>query len=475
MAKKETTGNPVKDIHKRLRREPVSAWSKRDREAIFAFNEGYKRFLFAGTTERTSVNETIRLAEENGYIPFETFLENPPKKLEGQKVYYNNRGKSVAFWVLGKDIADGVNFVAAHVDSPRLDLKPAPLYEDTDLCLAKTHYYGGVKKYQWFNVPLGIDGVVMKANGEKVPVRIGFEPGDPIFVISDLLPHLDRREGDITKVFQAETLNVLMGSIPLTFEKTEGVKDLVLLNVLNLLNERYGFVEEDLFSAELEIVPAIEPKDVGFDRSMLAAYGHDDRVCAYTALKALFDARSVSKTACTILLDKEEIGSVGSTGANHTFWKKLIKRLLPLYHTEASIDTIIERSMVISADVAAGINPSFKEVHEEKNAAKLGYGITITKYTGRGGKGGASDAHAEIVGHIRRLFNEAGIVWQNGLLGKVDQGGGGTVALFFANEGLSVIDAGVAVLGMHSPYEIVSKADVYETYLAYKTFFEHSK
>ncbi|HPE41987.1 MAG TPA: aminopeptidase [Thermotogota bacterium] len=475
MAKKEAVGNPVKDLQKKLRREPVSVWSKREKEAIFAFNEEYKRFLFAGTTERTSVNEMIRLAEKDGYIAFEAFLKNPPKKLEGQKIYYNNRGKSVAFWVLGKDIADGINFVAAHIDSPRLDLKPVPLYEDTELCLAKTHYYGGIKKYQWFNVPLGIDGVVIKANGEKVAVRIGFEPGDPIFVISDLLPHLDRREGDIQKVFQAETLNVLLGSIPFTFDKTEGVKDLVLLNILNLLNEKYGFVEEDLFSAELEIVPAIEPKDVGFDRSLLAAYGHDDRVCAYTASKALFDARPVSKTACAILLDKEEIGSVGSTGAIHTFWKKLIKHLLPLYRSELSIDTIIERSMVISADVAAGINPSFKDVHEANNAAKLGYGITITKYTGRGGKGGASDAHAEIVGHIRNLFNDKGIVWQNGLLGKVDLGGGGTVAQFFANEGLSVIDAGVAVLGMHSPYEIVSKADVYETYLAYKVFFENSK
>lgn len=472
MAEKET---PIQTLKKKLRREAVNVWSKREKDAIFSFCEGYKQFLFKGTTERTSVIEFIRLAKEHGFMDFDDFIKNPPEKIEGQKIYYNNRGKAIALFVLGKNIEDGVNFIAAHIDSPRLDLKPAPFYEDTEICLAKTHYYGGIKKYQWFNVPLGIDGVLYKKDGEKLEIRIGFDREDPVFVISDLLPHLDKREGDVQKVFLAEMLNVLIGSIPYTFEKPEGVKDLVLLNILNLLYEKYGVVEEDFFSAELEIVPAIEPRDMGIDRSMIAAYGQDDRVCSYTAVKALFEAKTFPKTACVILLDKEEIGSVGSTGAINTFWKKLLTRLLPLYKTTATVDDLIEKSMVISGDVTAGVNPTFKEVHELNNAAKLGYGIAITKYTGRGGKSGASDAHAEIVSQIRTLFNQNGIVWQNGLLGKVDQGGGGTVAHFFGDEGLSVIDAGVAVLGMHSPFEIVSKADVYETFLAYKVFLEKLK
>ncbi len=466
--------NKYKELSKQLRKKPVSPWKDREESEVHGFSDGYKEYLWNSPTERKSINEAIRIAENAGFVDFDEFVKNPPDNPAGSKVYLRNRGKAVAFFKLGDDISKGINMVAAHVDSPRIDFKPSPLHEDISLAMAHTHYYGGVKKYQWFNIPLALDGVVITKEGKKVAISIGFDRDDPVFVISDLLPHLDRRKGDISEVFKADTLKLLLGSKAITYNEDEDgkVEDPVLLNILNLLNDRYGITEADLFSAEIEIVPATEPRDVGLDRSLIGGYGHDDRVCSYTALRAILDMDSQNKTACTLLIDKEEIGSMGNTGARYHFWKKAVSVLIKLYGQDTMIEDVMERSTLLSADVSAALNPSFKEVHEAQNAPKIGMGISILKYTGARGKGGSNDAHAEVLGSLRKLFDEKKIHWQSGLLGKVDQGGGGTVALFFAEQGISVVDAGVPVLGMHSPYEIVSKADVYETYMCYKVFFE---
>jgi len=463
----------IKDLNDKIRINRKSVWENRTVEEIEDFCNDYKRYLKDSTTERRAIDNAVDMAIKNGFIKLEELLKNPPEKLAGTKVIVENRGKSAAFFVLGEEIDSGINMVASHVDAPRIDFKPFSMYEDSGFALAKTHYYGGIKKYQWFSLPLGIDGIVIKNNGEKVKVRIGFEKDEPIFMMADLLPHLDRREGDISKVFTADSMNLILGNTKM--KESGDIKDPVLLNVLNILNDKYGIVEEDLFSAELEIVPVDEPRDLGFDRSMIAAYAHDDRVCSYAAMKALLDAEKFSKTACVVLLDKEEIGSVGNTGARYHFWKRAVKKFMKLFKSDADIEDILEKSMVLSGDVMAAYHPSFKDVHEINNTCKFGMGITITKYTGVRGKGGANDAHAEILAAVRSLFNENKINWQVGLLGKVDQGGGGTVALYFADQGMSVVDAGVPVLGMHAPYEIISKADVYETYRGYKTFVEEFK
>ncbi len=463
----------IKELNKKLRKSSKSVWEKRTIDEIENFCHDYKLFLKNSTNERRAISNSIKIAEKEGFVAIEEFLKNPPEILAGKKIYIENRGKSAAFFTLGENIEDGINMIASHVDAPRIDFKPVPLYEDSGFAFAKTHYYGGIKKYQWFSLPLGIDGIIIKNDGEKIDIRIGFEKDEPIFMISDLLPHLDRREGDISKVFTADSMNLILGNVRLMSD--DEVKEPILLNVLKILNDKYGIVEEDLFSAELEIVPIEEPRDMGFDRSMIAAYGHDDRVCSYTALKALTDAGKHMKTSCVVLLDKEEIGSVGNTGARYHFWIKALKKLMKLYGTKTDIEDILENSMVLSGDVMAAYNPSFKDVHEINNTCKLGMGITITKYTGSRGKSGANDAHAEILASVRKIFNENEVNWQAGLLGKVDQGGGGTVALYFADKGMSVVDAGVPVLGMHAPYEIVSKADVYETYRGYKVFLEEFK
>jgi aspartyl aminopeptidase len=463
------------ELHEKLRRNPKSVWADRDFQGIDSFNTEYAKYLEKSTTERRSVDEAIELAKAKGFIDYEDFLKNPPKNLEGTKLYVNNRGKSVAFYRFADDVKDGMNMVAAHVDAPRIDFKTTPLYEDSEFAMVSTHYYGGIKKYQWFSIPLALDGIVIKGNGEKVDIRIGFDDDDPVFVISDLLPHLDRKKGDVNEAFNANTLNLIIGSRAITYNTEDKVKDPVLLNVLNLLNEKYSITEEDLFSAEIEIVPALKPRDVGFDRSMLGAYGHDDRVCSYTGLKAIMDAEKVDRTACVLLLDKEEIGSDGSTGAKCHFWKKVLNAVKEIYKLNTPLEVIIERSTMLSGDVAPAINPNFKEVHDVKNATKLGYGMAFVKYTGVRGKGGANDADAETLGALRNFYNANDVRWQNGEMGKVDIGGGGTVAKFYAQEGIKVVDAGVPVIGMHSPFEVVSKADVYETYLAYKTFIESFK
>ena len=381
-----------------------------------------------------------------------------------------NRSKSIYAAVIGsKNITEGVNLVGAHIDSPRLDLKPNPLYEDIKLALFKTHYYGGIKKYQWTTIPLSIHGVIVKPSGEKIEVEIGEKEDDPIFTITDILPHLaqEQYEKKVGKAVTGEDLNVLVGSIPNDDDK---VKE----NIMNLLNEKYGIKEIDFYSSELEVVPAFKAKDLGFDRSMVAAYGQDDRVCAYATLKALTDANAKDKTIVSIFADKEEIGSVGNTGMCSQMFDLFINELLNKKgeNTPGALNKTYCNSMMLSADVGAGIDPNYKSTAEENNASKIGFGVELNKYTGSGGKSGASDANAEFVAKVRRIFEEKSVKYQVSELGKVDLGGGGTIAYILADKGMDVIDCGVPVISMHSPYEVTSKFDIYSAYLAYKAFFE---
>ena len=456
-------------LKKKLSYSNESAWKVLEEKKVDKFSKEYMEFMKVGKTERTLVEESVKILEKKGYVPIEK--ADPNGEVKAYKVY---RSKTIAIYRIPKDIKDGFNVIASHIDSPRIDFKPHPIYEDTDVALAKTHYYGGIKKYQWFNIPLAIVGVVLKENGESVKVNVGNEPGDPVFVISDLLPHLDRDPNKKCRDISGELLNLIVGSKPLTFEKMDSA---VKVNVLKILNEKYGIVEEDLMSAELELVPAFEPRELGFDRSMIAAYGHDDKICAYASLRALLDSRNVARPAVVVFFDKEEIGSDGSTGAKNQFWLPPLKKLLALKGKDVNVflDELIENTAVLSSDVSAAVNPTFKEAHEMNNAAILGHGVVVTKYTGAYGKAGASDADAEFVWKIRKLLNDNKVPWQTGELGKVDVGGGGTVAKFFAEHGMHVIDMGPALLGMHSPYEVASKADLYSSYLAYKAFISKFK
>ena len=369
---------------------------------------------------------------------------------------------TIAFVVVGKALADaGVQITAAHIDSHRMDLKPNPLYEDTDLALFKTHYYGGIKKYQWTTIPLSLHGVFAKKDGSVVEVNIGEDDTDPCFVVTDLLPHLAQEQSKrtLSDGIRGEELNVLIGSRPF---KDDKASELVKLNILKILNEKYGVTEADFLSAELEAVPAVKPRDIGFDRSLIGAYGHDDRVCAYPALMAITEISTPEKTALCILADKEEVGSDGNTGLNSDFLRFVIRDLAESQGVDYTI--ALRNSKCLSADVNAGMDPTFKDVMEAKNAAKLNYGAVITKYTGARGKSGTSDASAEYVAYVRNMLDKADIIWQTGELGRVDLGGGGTVAMYVANMGVDVVDLGVPVLAMHAPFEVVSKLDVYETY-----------
>lgn len=458
-------------------RKQQNGWIKKnseEKEVIFNFSEGYKNFLNKVKTEREFVEETIKIVEKKGFKNAETIdiLKT------GDKVYYLNRGKNIVLVVIGKDeIEKGANFVVSHADVPRLDLKGNPLYEDTELALMKTHYYGGIKKYQWVSIPLAMHGIVILENGEKVKIVIGEDDTDPVFTIPDILPHLARKvqgERKAGEVIKGEELNLLVGSIP-TIIADKDIKEKVKYAVLEKLNEKYGLIEEDFISAELQIVPAFKAKDVGLDRGILGAYGHDDRICGYTSLQAILDLEEVPKrTAVCFIVDKEEIGSSGSTGLESNyleyFMADLINKIKGDYN-ELYLKKTLWSSKALSADVNDGINPMFKEVHDSLNAAKLGYGIVLTKYTGSGGKYSSNDADAEFVHEIRSLFNKEGISWQIGMLGKVDEGGGGTVAKYLAHFGIKTIDAGPALLAMHSPFELASKLDIYETYRAYKVFF----
>lgn len=430
------------------------------------FCADYCKFLGKAKTERLAVRETLALAAKKGFTEFD-----PDKKYKaGDKVYVNNHGKSVILAVIGKrPLKEGVKITASHIDSPRLDLKPNPLYESNDLAYFKTHYYGGIKKYQWATIPLSLYGVVVKRDGSRVEISIGDSEGDPCFVVSDLLPHLaaEQSKRTLSDGIKGEELNILIGSHP--FKADEGA-DLVKLNIIKILNEKYGITEGDFLSAELEAVPSYMPRDVGFDRSLIGAYGHDDRVCAYPALRAVLDVENPEKTVLTVLADKEEIGSDGNTGLNSSFLKYFIEDLAVAEGLTAG--RVLRVSKCLSADVNSAYDPTFSDVFEPKNSSFLNGGAVITKYTGARGKSGTSDASAEYVGEIRKMLCDADIIWQTGELGKVDAGGGGTVAMFIANLGVDTVDLGVPVLAMHAPFEIVAKFDVYMTYLTVLEFYK---
>lgn len=441
----------------------------------FAFSEEYKSFLNYSKTEREFASNAEKLASAAGFVSLEELSRKNKRIVPGTKVYFINKKKSAVFAVIGsRPLEEGTNIVGAHIDAPRIDLKQNPLYEDTDLVLFKTHYYGGIKKYQWLTLPMAIHGIVVKADGSKVEIVVGENEDDPVFTITDLLPHLakEQMQKKLGEAVPGEGLNLLLGSMPYNDKK---VKEKVKLNILNILNKRYGIVEEDFQSAELEIVPAQKARDVGFDKSMIGGYGQDDRVCAYPALRAILDVEIPERTAICLLTDKEEIGSTGNTGAQSSLLENFIASLIGLRaenYCELKLRSALTNSKMLSADVNAAVDPNFESVYEKRNSTYLNKGVILQKYTGSRGKYDASDASAEFVGEIRKLFNDNKILWQTGELGKVDEGGGGTIAQFAAHLGIDVIDCGVPVLSMHSPFEITSKMDVYTMFNAYKVFYK---
>ena len=441
-----------------------------NKEDIFNYAEGYIKFMNASKTEREIIRESKKIAESNGFKDINEFETLKP----GDKVYYINREKSMYLAVIGKDeIEKGINIIGAHGDSPRLDLKPNPIYEDGEFAYFKTHYYGGIKKYQWTTIPLSIHGVIVKSNGEKIEINIGEDENDPIFTITDLLPHLaqDQMDKKLRNAIDGEDLNLLIGSIPYGKDIPEAVK----LNILDILNKKYGITEVDFLSSELELVPAMKCRSMGFDESMVAGYGQDDKVCVYTELTALVDMKEVpNRTAVCIISDKEEIGSIGNTGMEShvfdTFMSEILNKLG--VNRPNLLDKVFCNSKMLSADVDAGLDPIYANVSEKNNAAHLGRGIGVNKYTGGRGKSGASDANAEFVAEIRNIFEKNNIRYQISELGRVDIGGGGTIAYILANKGIDVIDCGVPVLSMHSPYEVTSKFDIYEAYRGYMAFWK---
>ena len=434
------------------------------RAAMEDYCKRYAAFMDACKTEREATAWAVAEAEKNGFKPFTPGMEAKP----GDKIYYNNRDKSILLVVVGKEsLAKGANICAAHVDSPRMDVKPNPLYEESEIAYFKTHYYGGIKKYQWPTVPLAIHGVVYRKDGSVVTVTIGEDDSDPILVVSDLLIHLaaDQMKKPLAEGIVGEQLNVILGTEPIEGEGS----DLVKLNIMKWLNDKYGLVEEDFLSAELTIVPAGKCREVGLDRSLLGAYGHDDRVCAYAEMESLFTIDTPNKTAVCILADKEEIGSVGISGMQSQFFEYVMGELCDAQGVKLS--TCFANSFCLSADVSNAFDPNFAETCDKRNNSQLNYGVAICKYTGSRGKGGASDASAEAMGHVRTTLDNAGVKWQIATLGKVDQGGGGTVAAYMANRNIVTVDAGVPVLCMHAPMEIVSKLDCYHTMLACKAIY----
>lgn len=436
-------------------------------KAIFDYAEGYKKFLGECKTEREACAYIVEEAEKKGYKQFD-FSEKVKK---GDKLYYNNRGKAVFIIKIGTgDVKkDGIRIVGSHIDNPRLDLKQVPLYEDNGVAFAKTHYYGGIRKYQWATIPLALHGVVAKKNGEVVTVRIGEEDSDPVFYVSDLLPHLAAKQNAKTlgEAIEGENLNIWLGNIP--YGEKEDDKT-VKKNLLKILEEKYGIEEEDFLSAELSLTPSFKPKDIGFDRALVGGYGHDDRVCSYAAFTAAFDTESDKQTSITLLVDKEEIGSEGSTGMQCCLLRDIIDVIADSFGVTSAAVRVA--SKCLSADVNASFDPNFPEVSEKLNATFLSCGAGITKYTGARGKSGSNDASAEYVAFLRKLFEDNGVVYQTGELGKVDAGGGGTIAKFVANMNIDTIDIGVPVISMHSPYEVISKADLYMNYLAFKAFIK---
>lgn len=440
--------------------------SQEETDKADAFCEEYKSFLNKAKTEREAVVYVLEKAKKNGFVEF----DRAKKYNAGDKVYYNNRGKSIILAVIGKKgLENGTRLSAAHIDSPRLDMKQNPLYEDTEIAYFKTHYYGGVKKYQWTAIPLSLHGVIVKRDGTKAYVNVGEEDNDPKFVVTDLLPHLaaEQMKRTLADGIRGEELNILIGSRPF---KDDEASEKVKLNIMNILFEKYGIIESDFLSAELEAVPAFKSCDIGFDRSMIGSYGHDDRVCAYPAAEAIFNIENPEYTAITVLTDKEEIGSDGNTGLNSSYLKYFVADLANMQ--AVNYHTVLSNTHCLSADVNAAFDPTFPDVSERRNASYINKGVVITKYTGSRGKAGTSDASAEYMGKIRSMLDGAEVVWQSGELGKVDAGGGGTVAMYLAALDIDVVDLGVPVLSMHAPFEVVSKLDVYMAYRAFKTFFE---
>ena len=457
-----------------LRREELtyqqkSGWDclgEGEEAALEAYCEDYKKFLDAGKTERECVDYTVRLAQANGYKPFERGMELKP----GDKIYRVNRGKAIMLAVIGSEgLENGVNIGAAHIDSPRLDLKQNPLYEADELAFLKTHYYGGIRKYHWVTIPLALHGVVALKDGSVVKVAIGDGAGEPVFTVDDLLPHLaaDQSKKPLGEAIPAESLNILVGSRP--FKDDEGDRR-IKLTILDILNEKYGITEADFISAELSAVPAYRASDVGFDRSMIGAYGQDDRVCAYACLAALFQLTAPRRTAVCMLADKEEIGSEGVTGMKSAAFDTFMSDLCDTQNVP--LKACYEKSFCLSADVTAAYDPNFADVYEKRNSARMSYGMGLCKYTGSRGKAGASDASAEVVAYARRILDDYGVVWQMAELGKADQGGGGTVAVYMAERDIDTLDAGVPVLSMHAPFETTSKLDCYMTYKGMRAVYE---
>ena len=437
---------------------------------VLAFSDSYIGFLNSSKTEREANKNIIKELEQNGF----TNINDTDSLNVGDKIYFNNRGKSVFAAIIGKNnIEKGLNIIGAHIDSPRLDLKPNPVYEDAKLALFKTHYYGGIKKYQWTTIPLAIHGVVVKPSGDKIEINIGEDKDDPIFTITDILPHLAQKqyEKKIGEAIEGESLNLLIGSIP--SNDSDSVKE----NVLQILNEKYDISEIDFYSSELEVVPAFNARSLGFDKSMVSGYGQDDKVCAYATLEAIIDCDTFDYTNVAIFADKEEIGSVGNTGMYSEMFDNFINMLLDKTNTNApsALNRTYCNSRMLSADVGSGIDPNYQDVSEVNNASHIGYGVELNKYTGARGKSGASDANAEFVAYVRDVFETNNVKYQVSELGKVDIGGGGTIAYILANKGIDVLDCGVPVISMHSPYEVTSKYDIYCAYLGYKAFFESSK
>lgn len=455
-----------------------NAWKNYDEaglKEVFEYCEGYKKYISDCKTERECVSESIRIAETYGYRNLEDVIKNKETLKSGDKVYANNMGKGIALFLIGEEpMAAGCNILGAHVDSPRLDIKQNPLYEDKEFAMLDTHYYGGIKKYQWVTLPLALHGVVVKKDGTVIELNIGEDDSDPIVGISDLLVHLsaDQMSKKASNVIEGEDLNVTIGSMPLDGEE----KDAVKANILKLLKEKYDFEEDDFVSAEIEVVPAGKARDYGLDRSMVAGYGHDDRICAYTSMMAQLETESVKRTAVTLLVDKEEVGSIGATGQHSRFFENTVAEVMDRLgeYSELNVRRALKNSKMLSSDVSAAFDPNYAAVNEEKNSAFMGHGLVFNKYTGSRGKGGCNDANAEYMAELRNIMDSENVTFQTAELGKVDQGGGGTIAYILAQYNMEVIDSGIALHNMHAPWEIASKIDIWEATKGYKAFLKHA-
>ena len=462
--------------------ERPNAWKTYDQNTkaeVFAFAEEYRKFISKCKTERECVTELKKLAKSAGFVDLHDVIRNNKKLHAGDRVFADNRGKNLALFIIGREaLENGMNILGAHIDSPRLDLKQNPLYEDTEMAMLDTHYYGGIKKYQWVTLPLALHGVVAKKDGTVITLNIGEDPDDPVIGVSDLLIHLsaEQLEKKAAKVVEGESLDALIGTIPLANTDEKDIKEAVKANILAILKSKYDFEEEDLLSAEIEIVPAGPARDYGLDRSMIMGYGHDDRSCAYPSFAAMLEVSAPQKTAVCLLVDKEEVGSLGATGMKSRFFENITAELMNACgdYSELKLRRALQNSKVLSSDVSAAFDPNYPSVMEKKNAAFFGRGLVFNKYTGSRGKSGSSDADAEFVAHIRKIMDNANVFFQTAELGKVDAGGGGTIAYMLANYNMSVIDSGVAVLNMHAPWEIISKADLYEAKKGYIAFLKNA-